>query len=169
MSVAKRALAGSLAGFLATIPMSILMKAWHRRLPRSERRPLPPAAVTANLAKKAGVSDALDNSPLGTAAVLAGHFGYGAATGAIYGPAAAKVKAPPAVKGAVYGLAVYAGSYLGYLPALGLIQPATEHPRRRVALMVVAHLVWGASLGVVADALEKREAASPQALPRRRR
>src|SRR5262249_36443677 len=59
------------------------------------------------------------------------------------------------VKGTAYGLAVWAGSYLGLLPALGILSPATRHPPRRTALMIAAHVVFGSALGVFTDLLEK--------------
>ena len=31
----------------------------------------------------------------------------------------------------------------GWIPALNLLEPATEHPARRNALMIAVHLVWG--------------------------
>ena len=34
---------------------------------------------------------------------------------------------------------------MGWVPALNLLEPATEHPARRNALMIAVHLVWGAS------------------------
>jgi hypothetical protein len=52
--------------------------------------------------------------------------------------------------GTLYGLVVWGASYLGLVPALGLLSPATRHPRRRNALMIAAHLVWGAALGLLA-------------------
>ena len=71
----------------------------------------------------------------------------------------------------LYGLAVWAGSYLGLLPALGIMSPATDHPLRRTALMIAAHLVWGSALGTFVDLLNKtsdgdglRWVALPQAL-----
>jgi len=42
---------------------------------------------------------------------------------------------------------VWGGSYLGLLPSLGILRPATDHPAQRNALMIAAHLVWGATLG----------------------
>jgi uncharacterized membrane protein YagU involved in acid resistance len=47
--------------------------------------------------------------------------------------------------GAAAGLAVWLASYMGWIPAVGNLEPATRHPARRNALMIVAHLVWGAS------------------------
>jgi hypothetical protein len=34
---------------------------------------------------------------------------------------------------------------MGWIPAVGTLEPATEHPPRRNALMIAAHLVWGAA------------------------
>jgi hypothetical protein len=36
-------------------------------------------------------------------------------------------------------------SYLGWIPALRLPQPATEEPPPRTGLMIAAHVVWGAA------------------------
>jgi uncharacterized membrane protein YagU involved in acid resistance len=60
------------------------------------------------------------------------------------------------LKGSLAGMIVWGGSYLGLLPALGIIPPATKHPRRRTALMIAAHLVWGVATGVVADRIWSR-------------
>ena len=91
-----------------------------------------------------------------TAATLAAHFGYGAAAGAAYIPFAGKSGLAPAAEGALFGLAVWGGSYLGVMPATGLYSSAKDEPAARNALMIAAHLVWGASLGVIYDALRKR-------------
>jgi hypothetical protein len=50
-------------------------------------------------------------------------------------------------------VAVWAGSYLGWLPAAGILSPATEHPARRNALMIASHVVWGAAAGVIVERL----------------
>jgi putative membrane protein len=61
------------------------------------------------------------------------------------------------VKGIGFGLLVWAGSYLGLLPALGLLSPATQHAPQRNLLMIAAHLVWGAVLGAVTDRLQQEQ------------
>ena len=58
-----------------------------------------------------------------------------------------------AAAGAGFGLLVWTVSYLGLMPALDLHPPATRDTARRNLLMIVAHLVWGATAGVVVDAL----------------
>jgi uncharacterized membrane protein YagU involved in acid resistance len=139
---------GLLAGFTATIPMTLAMTALHRRLPPQERYPLPPEEITAKLAEEASQEEHIGR-PEHHAATLITHFGYGAMMGGVYAPLAEKIPGPPVIGGMGYGLAVWAGSYLGLLPALGILKPATEHPLRRNALMIAAHLVWGAALGAL--------------------
>ncbi len=40
-------------------------------------------------------------------------------------------------------MVVWGVSYLGLLPGLGILSSAKDHPARRSALMIAAHLVWG--------------------------
>lgn len=147
----KRIAAGAAAGFAAAVPMTVAMELMHRNLPPHQRYPLPPRLITDRVAEEAGVREEMDEEET-TFATLAAHFGYGTAMGAVYGALADRVDAPPLAKGVAWGLFVWAGSYLGLLPALGILRPATEHPARRKALMIAAHVVWGASLAVVTEA-----------------
>lgn len=143
-----RILLGALAGLAATGPMTLAMKLMHEQLPREEQYPLPPRQVTEGLAEKAGVSEHLDEEER-EAATWVSHFAYGAACGALYGAVSREgIDEHPMLAGAGFGLAVWAGSYLGWLPAAGIISPATEHPARRNALMIAAHVIWGAGVRV---------------------
>ena len=148
-------LSGAVAGFAATAPMTAAMVAMHRFLPPQERYPLPPRHITEELAEEAGVNDQL-SEPQRRAATMVNHFAYGAAAGALYAPLARNVPAHPLVKGIAFGLTVWTVSYLGLLPAAGILSPATRHPARRNALMIAAHVVWGAATGVLADRLDSR-------------
>lgn len=145
---------GAAAGAAATAPMTWAMEVMHRLLPPQEKYPLPPREITDRVAEATGVDDDLSEQEH-LWLTLAAHFGYGAAGGAVYTALLAGLPGPPLIKGAAYGLAVWAGSYLGLLPALGILAPATRHPPRRTALMIAAHLVWGSALGVFADLLER--------------
>ena len=140
------------AGLLATLPMTAVMEAAYRVLPREEQYPLPPRQITDRLAEETGTAPHLDEGQR-VVLTLASHFGYGAAAGAAYAPFGRWSPLPAPLTGAAYGVGVWAGSYLGWLPALGILRPATEAPRGRVALMVGAHVVWGAALGMVAQRL----------------
>ena len=136
---------GGLAGALATAPMTLVMTMLHRKLPEPEQYPLPPKEITAELAEEIGVEPYLEEEELNALTLMA-HLGYGAAMGVLYAPLSRQVKAPLLVKGAAFGLTVWTASYLGLMPVLGILKPASKHPPRRNALMIAAHLVYGSAL-----------------------
>jgi putative membrane protein len=146
---------GAIAGFVATFPMTAVMELMHRDLPWWQRYPLPPSQIVNKIASAVGLRQHMDKSQHSTMTVIA-HFAYGAAAGALYAPLANRAPLPAPLKGSVAGLIVWGSSYLGLLPAMGILPPATEHPRRRTALMIAAHLVWGVATGVVADRIGAR-------------
>lgn len=148
-------LAGAAAGCVATVPMTAAMEALYRQLPRPERYPLPPRETAQKVSEELNVWQQLGERER-LAVTLLSHFGYGAAMGALYGPLARALKLPPWLGGPAYGLAVWAGNYLGVLPALNILKPATEHPPRRTAVMIAAHLVWGLSTAVLVDVAQQR-------------
>jgi hypothetical protein len=152
---------GLLSGLAATLPMTCVMELLHRALPIHERYPLPPRQITQRMTRKVGVEHELDESSK-TGLTLVSHFAYGAAAGGLYAEIADQLRQPlrqiplpPAARaaslGTLYGLLVWSVSYLGLLPAAGILSPATRHPARRNALMIVAHLIWGATLGLLVD------------------
>ena len=151
-----RILLGALAGLAATAPMTLAMKLMHEQLPPEEKYPLPPRQVTEGLAEAAGVGDDLDEKEKDKATWVS-HFAYGALSGALYGALSGHVKRHAALAGAGFGVAVWAGSYLGWLPAAGIITPATEHPPRRNALMITSHVVWGVTAALVLHNLADEE------------
>jgi uncharacterized membrane protein YagU involved in acid resistance len=144
--------AGAVAGFVATLPMTAVMELLFQHLPRHEQYPLPPREITDQLTVKTGVGDELPELHRQWLA-LGAHFGYGSAMGGLYGLMFGRDAAAPMMQGAVYGLAVWAGSYLGLLPALRILKPATEHPLERNLLMIFAHAIWGGSVGALTSAV----------------
>jgi uncharacterized membrane protein YagU involved in acid resistance len=144
---------GAVAGLLATVPMTLFMRAAWRLLPRREQYPLPPRLITTQLVRQVQPPQRIDQDNL-TALTLLLHFLFGAAMGAIYGVIEGKVRLNEPVKGTLMGTAVWSGSYLGWLPLLGILTPATEHPKRRNVLMIVAHFIWGGALGVLTQKLK---------------
>ncbi len=143
-----RLLAGAFAGLTATLPMTIVMEAVHRFLPEPERYPLYPALVTERVAEMAGAAAVLDRERLPPIA-LAAHFGYGTASGAVYGLLAPLLPLPAGLRGAAFGLGLFAAGYLGWLPALNIVPPATEYPADRRRLLIGAHIVWGLAADAV--------------------
>jgi uncharacterized membrane protein YagU involved in acid resistance len=147
---------GTIAGLFATIPMTLSMLLLQRVLPQQQRYALPPERITNELARRVGVKKHLDKRQrLGAA--LVSHFGYGAIMGALYTLFARRIPLPSLLKGAVFGLVVWAGSYLGLLPALRLSQSAPREPSERNLMMIAVHLIWGAVTGVVAESLMRLE------------
>jgi putative membrane protein len=130
------------------------MVALHKLLPVHRQQPLPPRQITENAAAEAGVNQHMQEQHR-TAATLVAHFGYGAIAGSGYAAMAGKSGLPPVAEGALYGLAVWGGSYLGLVPATGLYRSATDEPASRNALMITSHILWGGALGVIFHALTR--------------
>lgn len=142
-----------MAGFVATVPMTLFMRRAHRHLPSPERYSLPPEQITHRVARLVGAS-AHPERPGWDLKTYAGHFAYGAACGAIYAAMANRRRrstVASAERGMLFGVGVWAASYLGWLPAARILPPATDAPARRNALMIVAHLIWGAATALLAD------------------
>jgi hypothetical protein len=145
------AVRGGAAGAAGTVAMSGLMLA-AGRVGLVGRQP--PEAITRTAVRRAtGVEP---RGATADALASAAHVGFGVASGVLYAalpaPAASGPGAsvPPLVRGATYGLGVWAVSYLGWVPRLlGALPPAERDRRDRVAVMVAAHLVYGGVLGVL--------------------
>ncbi len=147
-----RSLVGALGGISATGPMTIGMICLHRRLPHRHRYALPPREITLHAVKALGLQGKL-GSTARAAITLINHFGYGALAASVYSLVEARVPTSPIVKGPLFGALVWLVSYLGLLPATGVLESATEHPRSRNALMFAVHLLWGLVVGVFVDTL----------------
>ncbi|MGE5510580.1 MAG: DUF6789 family protein [Bacteroidota bacterium] len=154
-SLGRLLLKGAAAGLVATAPMTLLMVAWHRRLPFTQRYPLPPSLIAKRLAYGTQIPDGLMPRP-NPWAMLAAHSAFGAATGALFGATHIQLQRQhPVATGIGYGLFVWAASYLGWVPLGRFMLPATRQPPARNAMMIAAHIVWGATLGLVLDTLSK--------------
>jgi uncharacterized membrane protein YagU involved in acid resistance len=143
---------GAIAGCVATVPMTVAASAMHRRLPKSQQYPLPPRELTERAAEELNVDL---TEPTTEAATLVAHFGFGTAVGALFGAIHHRGETTPVSGGIAYAMAVWSASYLGWAPALGLLRPATSHPAGRNGLMLAAHVVWGAALGLTVEALSR--------------
>jgi uncharacterized membrane protein YagU involved in acid resistance len=151
-----RLVKGATAGFVATAPMSISMLIGWTLLPRREKYPLPPRLITEEITERVGIEDQLSEDQM-IGLTIFSHFGYGALFGALYALYEKQMRMHSSLKGALTGLALWIGSYLGWLPALGILRPATRHPWRRNLLMILAHLAWGVTLGELTRKLTERD------------
>lgn len=147
-----RVIAGGVAGLVATAPMTVVMLALHRLLPVREQYPLPPEQITAELMGRTNEGDPSEREQRWPLSLLT-HFGFGTVAGSGLGVLVGTTRRSPRAIAVPYSLAVWVISYLGWLPATKILPPATQHPARRNILMLVAHVVWGATAGVVVDRL----------------
>lgn len=130
-----RLLIGAIAGFAATVAMTMAMSRLHRRLPPDDQYPLPPREITERLLPEMQDDNMIKDS------ATAAHHGYGALGGALIAATAPSIGP---VGGAIAGVGIWAASYFGWVPLADILTPAHRHPVRRNALMIGAHLVWGA-------------------------
>jgi hypothetical protein len=135
---------GALAGLVASMAMTAFMRRAHKHLPVDEQYPLPPREIVDR-------SIGVDREAAARTLTVLSHFGFGAAAGALF-----TLPSVNRLGGVRYGLGVWAASYLGWLPALRILAPATRHPARRNLLMLAAHVVWGV---VLAKSFEELDAA----------
>ena len=139
---------GIWSGLLATGPMTLAMFALHNKLPNVEKSPLPPATLTSQFTSLFGLDQKLSQNPRENLTMLS-HFGYGAACGLLYAFGFKKLHPHSALlKGTLFGLGVWASSYMGWIPAFGLRANAYQMPAKRNGLMILAHIIWGASIGL---------------------
>jgi uncharacterized membrane protein YagU involved in acid resistance len=130
----ERILFGALAGLTATTAMTAAMRLFHGALPEKERYPLPPRELIEQM-------NIVEDAGSRAAATVAAHYAFGATAGIVYALMSRRMLAGPG-----YGVAVWAASYLGWIPSARLLDPASLHPARRNLLMIAAHLIWGAAL-----------------------
>jgi uncharacterized membrane protein YagU involved in acid resistance len=141
-------LVGAAAGVVATVPMTLTMEGLHRLLPGEYGAPLPPREVTEGLYEHFDEPEDAPEPTLERLTFLL-HYSFGAAAGALF-PLVAPRQLPAAVgAGVIYGLTVWSVSYLGFLPAIGLRHHAKNDHQHRTAMMLAAHVVWGATLGLI--------------------
>ncbi|MEH1166963.1 DUF6789 family protein [Micromonospora sp. CPCC 205539] len=143
MNTSRRVAHGALAGVGATVAMTGVLAVGRRLGGYPEQ---PPKRLVRRFARRAGMS-ARRQSPGVRAAWPLAHFGFGAAYGAGY---ALAVRRSSASRGIAAGLGLWASSYLGWVPALGLLPPPQRDDPARAVTTFAAHVVYGAVLGVIA-------------------
>lgn len=146
---------GAMAGLIATAPMTGFMLLMHQLLPNWQKTALPPEKLTNKVSKR------LLKKRLGTperqGVTLGTHFGYGAASGTVYGLTFSRLPLPAFLKGAIFGVLLWAAGYLGWIPAMDLLPSATKAPPQRSLLMIGAHLVFGITLAQLFAAFNTKD------------
>lgn len=105
---------------------------------------MPPARIADAGLDAAGAEEA--PAPVRRATTAALHLGFGAAAGALYAWGSARLGRRGPLAGAAFGTAVWAASYAGWVPALGILPPPHRDRPGRPASMILAHWVYGAAL-----------------------
>jgi hypothetical protein len=139
-------LRGALAGAAATVPMSVVMLALRKHMGEQ-----PPDAIAKKAAGAVGASPT-ENQTDALASVA--HLAFGAMGGAAY--ALLPKWGPPPLRGVLTGLAIWASAYQGLVPALEIMPPASEDQPKRPGIMIGAHVVYGAVLGLLEERLRRR-------------
>lgn len=157
-----RLLKGALAGCIATGPMTVAMLFMHRWLPGEQRYALPPMLIARRMVGGKGPFARLGvHEHKGLTLLM--HFGFGTSFGAVYALLPRQGPIPAPLRGILFALCVWAGSYLGWIPAAKILPPATQHPGKRNALMIIAHVIWGGLLGLLLARLDAEEPPPGQA------
>jgi uncharacterized membrane protein YagU involved in acid resistance len=84
------------------------------------------------------------------------HYGMGAGLGVAYSAAASRWPAVSRARGALAGVAIYAGTHGSLLPALGIQRPPWRLSPAAVAWESTSHLVFGVALETARSALGAR-------------
>lgn len=145
-------LQGAIAGFVATLPMTLFMFGTQRFLPKGERYDLPPEIITKELADRANVKQHMNKMQI-LGATTASHFVYGAVMGVLYSLLGRRLPFSSALKGILFSLLVWAVSYQALLPMIGMKESAQRETGRRNMMMIVAHGIWGAATGIIVELL----------------
>jgi hypothetical protein len=148
------AMLGAAAGAAATAVMTLPMVAARRAgvLPQ-----LPPQDITDDILERTGVEPGRAGRRfLGWGS----HVAFGMAAGAGYGILRdiLRPSVPDPVTGVAFGLSVWAVSYMGWVPASGILPPPTEDRPGRPIAMIIAHVVYGLVLGTLMGRLPPRPA-----------
>ena len=122
---------------------------------------MPPEKITASLLRRSGIRPS-EGQQDAVATVL--HVGFGTAAGALFGVMAPQRLTARIPLGMAYGAAIWGVSYMGWVPAFGIMPAADRDRRDRQMVMLAGHMVYGTALalmvgrraGAVSTALEGR-------------
>lgn len=136
---------GAVGGAVATGAMSLFMLGAQRLV---EGGRLPPKIITQEMIERTVGSPP---EPVVDAAAAVNHLAYGVMMGALYGATLGRSeRLPPAIRGILFGNAIWALSYKGWVPAMDILPPPEHDITERQLRVYLAHWVYGGVLGAVA-------------------
>jgi hypothetical protein len=135
---------GAGAGLVATVAMSAVLLAARRVVALGE----PPPKRIADAALHA-LGEERPPDWLRNVSAVVGHFGFGMTVGVLFTLLHRLRPQPlgPIPRGIGFASIVWFASYQGWIPALGIMPPALRARPERSMTMLVAHWVYGATLG----------------------
>jgi hypothetical protein len=151
----KRVAAGGVSGLLATVAMSAWMFAGQAVSHHGEQ---PPKRLVRGFAHRAGIP-AKRHGPATVAVTGVAHLAFGATCGALYG---AVVPRSTISRGVATGLGIWATSYAGWIPALGLLPPPQKDLPGRAWTILTAHVVYGAALAAALAGYDRLRCEPPE-------
>jgi len=113
---------------------------------------MPPAFVANRAAVALGLGELTVDQRLRAQEAI--HYGFGAGLGIAYSAAARRWRVVSAGRGALAGLAIYAGTHASVLPALGIQRPPWRLAPAAVVWESMSHVVFGAALDALRRAVE---------------
>jgi hypothetical protein len=143
----RRFVHGTVAGMAATVAMSVVMLASRQAGWLTEQAP---ETITRRVTRRTD-SSSLQGRELDLATAIL-HLGFGAAAGALYRNTLGASDTGPVTSistGALFGACVWVVAYWSVLPGLDLMPAPPEDQRRRPAVMLLAHLIYGSVLGLL--------------------
>lgn len=145
MSIPSDLARGALAGLVATGAMTMTMWGAERLGMLGEP---PPRKITRAALRKVAPGVARDSDALDIASVIT-HFAFGAGMGALYGILPQHAQRSRIARGMLFGSGIWTTSYMGWVPALGIMKPPSEDRPGRPTAMLAAHWVFGTTLSAV--------------------
>ena len=147
---------GAYAGALATTAMTGVMKAG--QWTGFYHLDIAPKEITEVALDKAGLRQQMsEGEEIGLTAI--NHWAYGMGGGAVFGLLRRRLDPPlpGAIQGIIFALGIWVISYMGWVPAVGLMPAVWNQRPDRALELLLAHVVYGATLGFTFDALEHEQ------------
>lgn len=142
----KAILDGAIGGGLATTAMSLVMLV-AEKVGLIDRHP--PEEIADAVLDAVGVPDSHEKTEDALAVAL--HFAFGIGMGSLFALLHRRLRLPisPILHGVLFGSLVWAVSYKGWVPGLGIMPPPERDQPGRPQTMLFVHWVYGGILGVV--------------------
>lgn len=142
----KAILDGAMGGCVATAAMSALMVAGEKAGFMDRH---PPEEIADAVLDAVGVPDSHEKTEDALAVAL--HFGFGIGMGSLFALLHRRLRLPisPILHGMIFGSLIWAVSYKGWVPGLGIMPPPERDYPGRPQTMLFVHWVYGGILGAL--------------------